>query len=210
MKSYTVYLIRHAAVDERAKGRYIGRTDVEISDEGAARLRRLKNEFVYPPAAAVFTSPLKRCVETAEILYPDARPLVIDGFTEYNFGEFENKTVEELKNDPVFPRWLAGEKGVGPPFGEDDASFEKRIRTTFEKVAEGLLKTGTTDSAVVTHGGVIAALLSVYGVPEMDMSAWSCENGRGFTIKLNAALWSRARKFEVFSKFPYEREKTPD
>lgn len=210
MKSYTVHLIRNGLTDENLEGRYIGHTDVEISEEGKAQLGRMKDELIFPPVDAVFTSPLKRCTETAKILCPDNMPIVIDGFIEYNFGEFENKTAEELKDSPVFPRWLAGEKGVEPPFGESNEAFEKRIRETFEKVAEGLMKTGTTSAAIVTHGGVIMAILAAYGIPELPMHEWLTPSGCGFTIKINPSLWMRAKKFEVFSDFPYERENLPD
>ena len=210
MKSYTVHLIRNGLTDENLEGRYIGHTDVELSEEGKAQLGQMKDELIFPPVDAVFTSPLKRCTETAKILYPDNMPIVIDGFIEYNFGEFENKTADELKESPVFPRWLAGERGVEPPFGESNEDFEKRIRETFEKVAEGLMKTGTTSAAIVTHGGVIMAILAAYGIPELPMHEWLTPSGCGFTIKINPSLWMRAKKFEVFSDFPYEREELPD
>ena len=210
MKSYTIHLIRNALTDENLEGRYIGHTDVAISDDGKAQLAAMKEELVYPPAEAVFTSPLKRCKETAAILYPDNKAIVIDGFIEYNFGEFENKTAAELEKSPVFPRWLAGEKGVCPPYGESNENFTKRVCETFEKVAEGLMKTGTTSAAIITHGGVIMTILTAYGIPEYPMHEWLTPNGCGFTIKVNPSLWMRAKKFEVFSEFPYEREQLPD
>ncbi len=210
MKSYTIHFIRNALTDENLEGRYIGHTDVEIGEEGRAQLGQMKDELIYPPVDALFTSPLKRCTETAKILYPDNKPIVIDGFIEYNFGEFENKTAEELEKHPVFPKWLAGEKGVEPPFGESNEIFEKRVLGTFEKVAEGLMKTGTTSAAIVTHGGVIMAILAAFGIPEYPMHEWITPNGCGFTVKLNPSLWMRAKKFEVFSEFPYEREELPD
>lgn len=49
MKSYTVYLIRHGMTDEGGEGRYIGHTDVPLSEEGRQQLIRLKDELVYPP-----------------------------------------------------------------------------------------------------------------------------------------------------------------
>ncbi len=210
MKSYTIHLIRNALTDENLEGRYIGHTDVEMSEEGKAQLLQMKDDLVFPPVEAVFTSPLKRCMETAKILYPENNPITIDGFIEYNFGEFENCTAEELEDHPVFPRWLAGEKGVEPPFGESNEAFGNRVCETFIKVAEGLMKTGITSAAVVTHGGVIMAILAAFGIPELPMHQWMTPNGCGFTVKINPSLWMRARKFEVFSEFPYEREELPD
>ena len=165
MKSYTVHLIRHGLTDENLQGRYIGHTDVLLSEDGKKQLAQLKEETVFPPVQALFTSPLKRCKETASILYPENKPIEIEGFIEYNFGFFENKTAEQLEDHPVFPRWLAGERVVEPPFGESNEAFGKRVCETFEKVAEGLMKTGTTDAAIVTHGGVIMAILATYGIP---------------------------------------------
>lgn len=210
MKSYTIHFIRNALTDENLEGRYIGHTNVALSDEGKAQLAQMREELVYPPVDAVFTSPLKRCTETAAILYPESTPLVIEGLIEYNFGEFENKTAEQLEKYEEFPRWLAGEKGVKPPYGESNEDFTKRVCDTFEKIAEGLMKTGTTSAAIVTHGGVIMTILALYGIPEYPMHEWLTPNGCGFTVKLNPSLWMRAKKFEVFSEFPYEREELPD
>lgn len=210
MKSYTVHLIRHGLTDENLQGRYIGHTDVLLSEDGKKQLAQLKEETVLPPVQALFTSPLKRCKETASILYPENKPIEIEGFIEYNFGFFENKTAEQLEDHPVFSRWLAGERGVEPPFGESNEAFGKRVCETFEKVAEGLMKTGTTEAAIVTHGGVIMAILATYGIPELPMHEWLTPNGCGFTVKINPSLWMRAKKFEVFSEFPYEKEELPD
>lgn len=210
MKSYTIHLIRNGLTDENLEGRYIGHTNVEISQEGKDQLVQMKNELIYPPVNAVFTSPLKRCLQTAEILYPENKPLVIDGFIEYNFGEFENKTAEQLEKYEEFSRWLAGEKGVKPPYGESNEEFAARVCDTFEKVAEGLMKTGTTSAAIITHGGVIMTILAAFGIPEYPMHEWLTPNGCGFTVKVNPSLWMRAKKFEVFSEFPYEREELPD
>ena len=210
MKSYTIHFIRNALTDENLEGCYIGHTNVALSDEGKAQLAQMREELIYPPVDAVFTSPLKRCTDTAAILYPENTPLVIEGLIEYNFGEFENKTAEQLEKYEEFPRWLAGEQGVKPPYGESNEDFTKRVCDTFEKIAEGLMKTGTTSAAIVTHGGVIMTILALYGIPEYPMHEWLTPNGCGFTVKLNPSLWMRAKKFEVFSEFPYEREELPD
>lgn len=204
MKSYTVYLIRNGLTEESSSGKYIGHTDVHLSEEGKEQLASMKNELVYPPVSAVFTSPLARCTETAAILYPDNPAISIDGLIEYDFGEFENKTADELKNSPVFPKWLAGE--ADPPFGESNDAFAKRVCSSFEKILEGLMKTGTTDAAIITHGGVIMTLLTAYGIPELPMHEWRTPNGCGYTLNVNASLWMRGKVVEVFSEFPYERE----
>ena len=82
--------------------------------------------------------------------------------------------------------------------------------TKIEKVVDGCIKTGTQNFAIVSHAGVIMTILAAYGIPEYPMHEWLTPNGCGFTVKLNPSLWMRAKKFEVFSEFPYEREELPD
>ena len=206
MKSYIVYIIRNGETKEEVEGKYIGHTDVELSGEGRKQLESMRDELVYPPVDAVISSPLKRCTETAAILYPDNKFITIDSLIECNFGEFEGKDAEELKDYPVFPHWLAGEKGVEPPFGESNEAFAKRVCEGFIKIIDGLIKTGTTRSAIVTHGGVIMALLTNFGLPQLPMHEWITPNGCGYTLRITPSLWMRGHKLEVVYEFPYEKD----
>lgn len=206
MKSYVIHLIRHGAIDETLSGKYIGTTDVPLSDKGKAALRKLAFAADYPKVKAVFSSPLKRCTETCRILFPDNHPLVIANLSECNFGEWEGKTADELKTDETFQRWLAGDTAVKPPRGESNTDFVRRICHMFESIVEGLLKTGTTESAIVTHGGVLTMLLAVYGLPQAKPFDWMTDNGCGYSIRITPMLWQRDKVTEVFQRIPVFKE----
>jgi len=210
MKSYYIHMIRHGAIHPTLQGRYIGTTDVPLSEEGKTALRRLDRRMDYPYAKVVFTGPLKRCTQTARILYPMIEPLVIDQLTECSFGEWENKTAEELKNDEDFKKWLAGDPSVKPPRGEGNADFTRRICLMFENIVDGLIKTGTTDAVIVTHGGVMTTLLSVYGLPQAKPFDWMCDNGYGYSLRITPMLWQRDKVAEVYDRIPREREEESD
>ena len=209
MKSYVIHFIRHGAVDETLSGKYIGTTDPPLSDKGRAALRRLDFEMRYPGAQALFTSPLKRCTETCKILYPNLKPLVIANLSECNFGEWEGKTADELKDDADFRKWLAGDNTVKPPRGESNADFVRRICKMFESIVEGLMKTGTTESVIVTHGGVIMTLLAVYGLPQAKPFEWTMDNGFGYSVRITPMLWQRGKVTEVFKRIPVQKEEDP-
>ena len=108
MKTYQIHLIRHAMTAENLEGRYIGHTDVPLCEEGIKQVEQMKQEMEYPSADAVFSSPLSRCIDTAKLIYPDREPVVINELIEYDFGEFEGKTAEDLKDDEDFAEWLSG------------------------------------------------------------------------------------------------------
>ena len=67
MKSYIIHFIRHGSIDDTLAGKYIGTTDAPLSDRGRMDLKKLDYEYKYPGTQVVFTSPLKRCTETAKI-----------------------------------------------------------------------------------------------------------------------------------------------
>lgn len=206
MKSYIIHFIRHGAIDETLSGKYIGTTDVPLSDKGKMALRKLDFEYKYPGTQVVFTSPLKRCVETCNVLYPEMKPLVMANLSECNFGEWEGKTADELKSNPDFEKWLAGDTSVKPPRGESNADFTRRICKMFESIVEGLIKTGTTESVIVTHGGVIMTLLAVYGLPQAKPFEWVMDNGYGYSLRVTPMLWQRDKVCEVYTTLPLEKE----
>ena len=206
MKSYIIHFIRHGAIDETLSGKYIGTTDAPLSDKGKMDLKKLDYEYRYPGTQVVFTSPLKRCTETCKILYPEQNPLSIANLSECNFGEWEGKTAEELKTESDFQKWLAGDTSVKPPRGESNADFTRRICRMFESIVEGLMKTGTTESVIVTHGGVIMTLLAVYGLPQAKPFEWTMDNGFGYSLRVTPMFWQRDKVCEVFQTIPMEKD----
>ncbi len=204
MKTYTVYLIRHALTQGNLEGRYIGQTDEELCKEGIAQLEKMKNDYGYPYPDVVFTSGLKRCKQTAAILYPDKTPIEMRGFEECDFGEFEGHTAEELEKYEEFSQWLSGGEDATPLNGESNKDFATRVCNCFDKTVDGLIKTGTQSAAIITHGGVIMSILAAYGVPELPMTEWLCPSACGYTIRITPSLWSKIRKVEVINEVPSE------
>ena len=82
MQSYVIHLIRHGVSEGSLEGRYVGITDSPLSGEGRHQLQELKEKGTYPGAKAFFASPLRRCRETAEILYPGAEVELLPEFRE--------------------------------------------------------------------------------------------------------------------------------
>ena len=93
------------------------RTDLPLCDEGVDELRALRDTVDYPDIQRLYTSPMLRCKQTAQIVYPDTEYTVIDEFSEYDFGDFEGKTAGELEKDENFALWTSG-KISAPPGGE--------------------------------------------------------------------------------------------
>lgn len=207
MKSFTVYLFRHGLTKGNVNAQYIGHTDLPITTDSISALKSIKAKYHYPEVDAVFVSPLKRCIESAEIMFPKNNPLVINDLIEYNFGEFEGCTADDLKNNDDFRDWLRGDMHARPPYGESNAEFFARVCSAFEKIVDGMVKSGTETAAIVGHAGVLMAILACYGLPEAPMAHWQMEAGYGFKLRITPSLWMRANKLEVADTSPISMNK---
>lgn len=203
MRTYRIYLIRHGLTSANLGGRYVGVTDIPLCSEGKAHLKELAEKYEYPNVGIVYSSPLGRCVETAQILYPDMEPQTVEKLKEYNFGIYENQSVEDLKNDPQFLRWLSTNMAESPEGGENMMEFGGRIKEGLHEIILDMMKKKISDAAVVTHGGVMMALLSMCGIPTRSAAQWSADNGKGYSILVNASLWGDSQRFEICDKLPY-------
>ena len=135
-------------------------------------------------------------------MFPDNTIITIDDFIEYNFGEFEQCTADDLKDNEDFKNWIGGDIYAKTPYGESNAEFAQRICAAFEKVIDGCIKTGTQNIAIVGHAGVLMTLLSCYGLPEAPMAHWQMDPGYGFKLRITPSLWMRANKIEVIDTAP--------
>lgn len=123
MRSYHIYLIRHGLTQANMEGKYIGETDLDLCEEGVGELLSLKEQFVYPAVGRVYSSPLRRSVQTARLLYPEMTPVTVDSLREYAFGTFENKTPEELKELPSYRGWIDSAQKTVPDGAENPDDF---------------------------------------------------------------------------------------
>ena len=96
MKGYRLKIIRHGKTDANLNGAYIGITNSPLSKEGKDELFEKQEKFDYSTVQKVYTSPLLRCIQTAEILFPDRYTQTVNEILEMNFGDFEGKTADEL------------------------------------------------------------------------------------------------------------------
>lgn len=206
MKSYTLYLFRHGLTKGNINAQYIGHTDLPLTTDSILELKSIKAHHHYPRVNAVFSSPLKRCKDSATIMFPESDVIIIDDFIEYNFGEFEQCTAEDLKDNEDFKNWLRGDMNAKTPYGESNAEFVLRVSNAFEKVIDGCIKTGTDNVAIVGHAGVLMTILACYGLPEAPMAHWQMDAGYGYKLRITPSLWMQGKKLEVIDTSPISLE----
>jgi len=127
-------LVRHGETALTKQGRYSGRGDVPLSDEGEAQAMAAAGRVagISRDVAAVVSSPLARCMRTAELISAGVggtTVTVMPDLIECDFGEWEGLTFAEVRErwPDEMAAWLAS-TSVAPPGGESFQAVAKRVR----------------------------------------------------------------------------------
>lgn len=185
-------LIRHGKTAGNLLGRYIGsRTDEPLCDEGREGLAGKQ----LPEVERLYVSPMKRCVETAEILWPgfDQKKMQkVTDLRECDFGDFENKNYKELSGNGDYQAWIDSNGTLPFPNGESMDAFKNRCLEAFARIVEEVSgaeqewiasgKTGIFRAGIVVHGGTIMAILEQYGYPKAAYFDYQVKNGCGYRL----------------------------
>ena len=175
-------LIRHGATRSNREHRYLGSTEESLSAEGKAELFELRENAFYPEVDRLFTSPMKRCMETADVLYPDTKSIGIPEWKEMDFGEFEGKNYLDLKGDARYQAWIDSNGTLPFPNGESREMFISRCCDGIKKMCQLLEKEEIKTVGIIAHGGTMMALLSTYyGGEYFD---YQVSNGKGYLCVL--------------------------
>ena len=185
-----IWLIRHGMTEGNRHQRYIGVTDEALCPEGIEMLKNLS----YPAVQTVFVSPLRRCRETAEILFSGQKVRIIDQLAECDFGEFENKNYKELSGNQDYQRWIDSNGTLPFPGGESREAFKRRSLTGFQKAVTQCIRNNTKTAALVIHGGTIMNIMEEYADRPRAFYEWHVKNGGGYLAELEPALWQKGRR----------------
>ncbi|MER2192048.1 MAG: histidine phosphatase family protein [Solibacillus sp.] len=145
-----LYLIRHEKTAANVSRRYIGWTDEPIVHQQLDVILPIQPSIVYG-------SDLLRCQQTASCYFPKIRYKADARLRESDFGQFEMKTYEELKDNLQYRAWIDCPENNPPPDGESFQQFEQRVHAG---VMNSVNQAG--DYTFVVHGGVIRLLLAAF------------------------------------------------
>jgi alpha-ribazole phosphatase len=178
-------LIRHGKTAGNLEEKYIGVTDEPLCESGISFIKQLSNQGIYKATEQVFSSPKTRCIQTAQIIYPNKECYRVDSFAECDFGIFEGKNYEQLKDNPEYQRFIdSGGKGIIPG-GEATEYFKERCCEGFLWVTNNLLENGGHNACIVCHGGTIMSIMERFDEEKKDFYSYQVKNGLGYIVKFD-------------------------
>lgn len=184
-----VCIVRHGETDWNISGILQGWTDVPINETGRRQARELAAAFAGAGFASVWTSPLIRSSETAEIvasLLGLPAPVVHDGLKERHFGAIQGVPKAELaEQDPLLLQQIL-RRNPAAHFeeGETMDAFADRVLDAVREI--GARHAGER-VLVITHGWVMDVITRhVGGLPRSAILNLKRKNGEGIWLEADS------------------------
>lgn len=199
-----IIMIRHGETAGNLQKKYTGLTDEPLCTAGREKLLEAVKSGKYDfckEVNKVFVSPMKRCVQTAEIVFSGllvepVEYVQVQELSEIDFGIFEGKTYEQLKDNPEYIKWLESNGQLAFPEGESREAFIKRSCRGFFLAVRMAAEEGVTAIAFVVHGGTIMAVLS--SILEREYFDFQVKNGNGYSFELEMLEKQKMSESGVF------------
>ena len=152
----TILLARHGETDWNREGRFQGHADPPLNDTGRKQAAQLAVELEDVELASVYSSPLRRAYETAELVAAPhgLTPVALAVLREVDVGSWQGLRREELeeRHPEGFARWLDYEQGW-----EDGETYDEMSRRVVPALLELAAEHEGEQILAVTHGGPIRA-----------------------------------------------------
>lgn len=154
-----LYLLRHGAIDWPEADAFIGQTDPLLSAEGRRQVLAWRNPLRQAGFSAVWSSDLKRCAETASLIFADGQAEIrfSSGLREIHLGAWDGIPRRRIREGHP-DLWEARGRDLGgfrPPGGESFRDLQQRVVSQVGR----LVSKGSGLVCIVTHAGVIRVLI---------------------------------------------------
>ena len=189
-----IIFIRHGKTAGNIEKRYIGSQDIPLCDIGIAEIKNKVHQNIYPDIDVLVSSPMQRCTQTAEIIYPDKELHIVENLHECNFGDFEGKTYEDLCTDINFQNMITRKGKSSFPNGETYEDFKNRCVTAFLETTEQFKNCGVL--AFVIHGGTIMTTFETLCRPKKDFYDYMLGNGCGYICDFDNGILTIKNKIQ--------------
>ncbi|MDO4534883.1 MAG: histidine phosphatase family protein [Clostridium perfringens] len=200
-----LYIIRHGKTYCNEKRLYCGKQNVSLSEKGILNLKELREQFYYPLSDLYFTSGAKRANETLDVLFPKVNYEEKEDLWEYDFGDFELKSYDDLKENKEYVDWILDKEGrVSCPNGESRVDFNKRVREGFIKFLKCLKGKDAKNICLITHGGVIVSILSEF-LRENNNNFYELQPSCGQGYELEVNFYEENIEVIIKNKIPMKR-----
>jgi broad specificity phosphatase PhoE len=157
----TILLVRHGETDWNRSGRIMGTRPVPLSQSGVTQSARLALQLTALKAPALYSSPVVRARQTADVLAATLHVPVVEepGLSEIGVGDWEGRFWNEFEGDPARVNFYRLPEEARPPGGETLGEVRRRAVASVERAVG---QAGKHPAILVTHADVIRTIVAHY------------------------------------------------
>lgn len=189
----SLYLIRHGETRSNREGIFRGRLEIPLSDAGRSQAREVGLALSGKEISSVYSSPLVRAVETAQIAFSDRKALPHQALNNLDLGEWSGRRKADIQRE--FPeqweRWTLNPDRLRFPGGESLVQVHERAQGFLEWFRDNR----EASLAAVTHRSVIKCLLAAaLGLEKNYFWKFHLDNG-----SITRLVWETGRGFAIIA-----------
>lgn len=159
----TVLLVRHGRSTANADGILAGRNPgIDLDDRGREQATAVGERLAEAPLAAVVSSPMERCQQTAGLIRPDLPPVLEDRLTECDYGAWSGRKLTELAGEELWRTVQSQPSAARFPEGESLPEMAARSVQAIRDWDERITAEHGPDAMwlAVSHGDVIKSIVA--------------------------------------------------
>lgn len=164
-----IYFVRHAVIADTGK-RLSGRTPgLHLSEQGIEQARAAARSLAEAPLKAIYSSPIERCLETAEIVAEPHRRLEVqieERLVEVDYGSWSNRTYASLRRTKLWSTVQRWPSSASFPGGEGIRDVQARAVTAVDALGK---KHRRSHICCVSHADVIRVVMAHYLGVHLDL-----------------------------------------
>jgi len=151
----TLYLIRHGESEHNKKNVFSGISDVPLSETGREQCKKLAKQLESLGVQSVYSSPLKRAMESAQLIFPGRRISTARGLTEINYGNYEGVSLDY--KDEITKAWNLSPDDLTFPGGDNVNNHANNIYQTITRIINN---DNSSSFAIISHRTSIRLFLA--------------------------------------------------
>ncbi len=191
-----IILARHGETEWNVEEIFRGRIDVELNETGIKQAELLAEYLSDVKIQAVYSSPLKRALKTAEMIAGSHQleVKIVPGLIDIDFGEWQGLTHREVKDkyQELYTEWVTRPDKVKMPVGEGLNDVRERAIGVIDEVISKYEGTVVLVAHRVVNKVLICALLGLdnshfWNIRQdtCGITTFTCENGRFILTRHN-------------------------
>ncbi len=179
-----LYIVRHGETDWNRERRAMGRKEIPLNRKGLEDARKVAKLLRAKGIKAIYTSPLRRTVETAEAIGEETGARIVrdERLIEIGIGPWEGRPFDELLREEGYRRFLEDPDGSLPEGVEPAGMVQKR---GMELIGEIIEDHGHGSFVLVSHADVIRPILCHYlHIPLRHMRSFNVDNASVSVVEM--------------------------